>query len=87
MERRVRPAAREVAGAHLVVSAMGGYSVQRGSDYLGYIHASVAPLWNAYSRRIGQDDLYLGKMEQGEAVLAIIEAWDTALATHNRRPG
>jgi len=85
VERRVPPAEREVSGAHLVVSTMGGYSVLRQGHYLGYIHASANPLWNAYARRIGQDDLYLGRMAQDEAITAIVNAWDGALTAHNRR--
>jgi hypothetical protein len=87
VDRRVPPARREVLpGVFLVVSAMGSYSVHRQDSLLGYIHASATPLWNAYVRRVGQDDLHLGRMKQDEAVRAIVTAWDSALAGLNRRP-
>lgn len=87
MERRIPPAKREFpSGATLVTSTMGGYSVHRSGDYLGYIHVSAAPLWNAYLRRIGQADRYLGQLRQDEAVQAVVDAWDTALPALNRMP-
>jgi hypothetical protein len=77
VERRVPPAKREVlAGVILKVSVMGGYSVEREGDYIGWIHASIGDRWSAYVRRPGTTGDLLGRFAQDEAVKAIVTAWD-----------
>jgi len=77
MERRVPPAKREVLpGVTLKVSVMGGYSVERDGDYIGWIHASIGDRWSAYVRRPGTTGDLLGRFAQDEAVKAIVTAWD-----------
>jgi hypothetical protein len=79
IERQVRPRTCEIAGATLTVSTSGGYSVHHNGAYIGYIHASVGDRWNAYRRRPGALDDYLGKFVQEEAVRRIV------LASHEAR--
>lgn len=76
MERRVQPGKREILpGVTLAVSTMGGYSVERDGDYVGWIHASIGNQWNAYLRRPGEPlGELLGKFDQDEAVRRIIAA-------------
>jgi hypothetical protein len=77
VERRVPPAKREVlAGVILKVSVMGGYSIEREGDYIGWIHASIGDRWSAYVRRPGTSGDLLGRYTQDEAVKAIVTAWD-----------
>ena len=83
MERRVPPGEREIAGATLTVSTMGGYSVVRDGDYIGWIHASVGDQWNAYVRRPGTSGDLLGRYGQEEAVRAIVEAWNAGAPLPN----
>jgi hypothetical protein len=61
MERRVPGGQREIAGAVLTLSTMGGYSVTHRSDYLGYLHASVGDQFNVYRRKANAMDDWLGK--------------------------
>ena len=68
-----------IAGARLVVSTMGGYSVVRDGDYIGWIHASVGAQWNAYVRRPGTGGDHLGRFGQDEAVSRIVDAWDAGV--------
>lgn len=75
IERRVLPRAWEIAGATLVVSTSGGYSVHYQGAYIGYIHASLGDQWNAYRRCVDALDVYLGKFGQEEAVRRIV--WGT----------
>ena len=75
MERRVPVGSREIAGATLTVSTMGGYSVHLGGEYIGYIHASVGDQWNAYVRRLDGLDDHLGRFGQDRAVGEIVDAW------------
>lgn len=72
IERQVLPRTWEIAGATLTVSTSGGYSVDYEGGYIGYIHASVGGQWNAYRRRVGVPDDYLGKFGQAEAVRQIV---------------
>ena len=84
MERRVPPAKHEVLpGVTLQVSVMGGYSVERESDYIGWIHASVGDRWNAYVRRPGTSGDLLGRYTQVEAVRVIVTAWDAGAVVAN----
>ncbi|GAA2886919.1 hypothetical protein Acy02nite_24330 [Actinoplanes cyaneus] len=77
MERRVPPTKREfMPGVVLKVSVMGGYSVERENDYIGWIHASIGDRWSAYVRRPGTSGDLLGRFTQEEAVKAIVVAWD-----------
>lgn len=86
MERRIPPERREILpGVTLKVSVMGGYSVERASDYIGWIHASIGDRWNAYVRRPGTSGDFLGRYAQEEAVRAIVEAWDVAAALPSGR--
>ena len=80
MERRVPPGEREIAGAKLKVSTMGGYSIEHDGEYVGWIHASAGDRWNAYLRRPGTSGDFLGRFGQEEAVLAIVKAWDSGAA-------
>lgn len=76
MERRVPPVKREILpGITLSVSVLGGYSVEREGDYIGWIHASIGDRWNAYVRRPGATGDLLGRYAQDEAVRAIVTAW------------
>lgn len=77
MERRIPPEQREILpGVALSVSTMGGYSIERGGDYIGWIHAGVGDQWSAYVRRPGTTGDLLGRFGQAEAVKAIVTAWD-----------
>ena len=81
MERRIPPARREILpGVTLEVSVMGGYSIKRKGDYIGWIHASVGDRWNAYVRRPGTSGDLLGRYPQEEAVKVIVAAWDAGAA-------
>ncbi|GIE88663.1 hypothetical protein [Actinoplanes regularis] len=84
MDRRVPPAKREVLpGVTLTVSVMGGYSIERDGEYIGWIHASVGDHWNAYVRRLGSSGDPLGRYPQDEAVRVVVVAWDTGVALPN----
>ncbi|GIE89409.1 hypothetical protein SAMN06264365_111160 [Actinoplanes regularis] len=84
MEHRVAPTNREILpGVTLKVSVMGGYSVEREGDYIGWIHASIGDRWNAYVRRPGTSGGSLGRYTQEEAVKAIVTAWDAGTALPN----
>lgn len=84
MERRVPPAELEVRpGVLLKVSVLGGYSVERGGEYIGWIHASVGNYWNAYVRRPGASGDHVGRHTQAYAVSAIVAAWDAGVALPN----
>lgn len=86
MEHRVPPAKREfVPGVTLTVSVMGGYSVERDGDYIGWIHAGIDDRWNAYVRRPGAGGDLLGRFAQDEAVKAIVSAWDVGAALSSGR--
>jgi hypothetical protein len=62
VDRRVPPGSREIfPGVTLKVSVMGGYSVERDGDYIGWIHASIGDQWNAYVRRPGTGGDLLGR--------------------------
>ncbi len=74
MERRVPGRQREIAGAVLTLSTMGGYSVIHRSDYLGYLHASVGDQFNVYRRKVNAEDDWLGKYRLEEGVKAIMRA-------------
>jgi hypothetical protein len=79
VERRVPPAKREVVPrVTLTVSVIGGYSIERDGDYIGWIHASLGDRWNAYVRRPGTGGDLVGRFVQEEAVNAIVAAWDRA---------
>ncbi len=80
MQRRVPPGSRRIHGAVLSVSTMGGYSVHRGEEYLGFIHATVGDQWNAYVRRPDELADHLGRFGQEQAVQQIVESWDAAAA-------
>ncbi len=84
MERRVPPAELEVRpGVTLKVSVMGGYSVERDGEYIGWIHASVGSYWNAYVRRPGTSGDHVGRYTQEDAVSAIVAAWVAGVALPN----
>jgi hypothetical protein len=84
MDRRIPPGKREfVPGVALSVSTMGGYSIDRNGDYIGWIHASVGDQWNAYVRRPGTVGDFLGRFGQEAAVKAIVAAWDAGCAVPN----
>ncbi len=51
MERRVPGGQREIAGAVLTLSTMGGFSVTHQSDYVGYLHASVGDQFTSTGAR------------------------------------
>ena len=74
MERRVPGGQREVAGAVLTLSTMGGYSATHRSDYLGYLHASVGDQFNVYRRKVNAMDDWLGKYRLEDGVKAILRA-------------
>ena len=74
MERRVPGGQREIAGAVLTVSTMGGYSVTHRRDYVGYLHASLGDKFNVYRRKANAADDWLGKYRLEEGVEAILRA-------------
>jgi hypothetical protein len=74
VERRVPGGRREIAGAVLTLSTMGGFSVTHRSDYLGYLHASVGDQFNVYRRKVNDMDDWLGKFRLEEGVKAILRA-------------
>ncbi len=74
MERRVPGGQREIAGAVLSLSTMGGFSVIHGSDYVGYLHASVGDQFNVYRRKVNATDDWLGKYRLEDGVKAILRA-------------
>ena len=74
MERRVPFSTREIAGATLTTSTMGGYSVEVDGRYVGYMHASQGDQFNAYRRVPGADDCWLGTYVEEDAVRAIMGA-------------
>lgn len=74
-ERRVVPRSMDVAGAKLIVSTSGGYSVLYDGVYIGYVHASLGDHWNAYIRRVKALDDHLGRFRQEDAVRRIIGAY------------
>jgi hypothetical protein len=79
VERRVPPAKHEVLPrVTLTVSVIGGYSIERNGDYIGWIHASSGDRWNAYVRRPGTSGDLVGRFVQEEAVNADVAAWDRA---------
>ncbi|MEU7589456.1 radical SAM protein [Micromonospora sp. NPDC049230] len=87
MERRIPPAKREfLPGVTLTVSVMGGYSIEREGDYIGWIHASVDNRWNAYVRRPGTGGHPLGRYDQEEAVKAVVAAWEAGTVLPKRMP-
>jgi hypothetical protein len=73
-QRRVPGGQREIAGAVLTLSTMGGYSVTHRSDYVGYLHASVGDQFNVYRRKVNEMDDWLGKYRLEEGVKAILRA-------------
>ncbi|GIF08606.1 hypothetical protein [Actinoplanes siamensis] len=84
MDHRVQSTKHEVSpGVVLKVSVMGGYSVEREGDYIGWIHAGVGDRWSAYVRRPGTSGDLLGRYAQDEAVKAIVTAWDAGVALPN----
>ncbi|GGN75446.1 hypothetical protein GCM10010112_46670 [Actinoplanes lobatus] len=84
MERSVLPAKREILpGVILKVSVMGGYSVEREDDYIGWIHAGIGDRWSAYVRRPGTSGELLGRYTQDEAVKAIVSAWEAGAVLPN----
>ena len=84
MDRRALFGSREISpGVTLKVSAMGGYSVERDGDYIGWIHASVGDTWNAYARRPGTSGEFLGRYTQDEAVKVIVTAWHSGAVLPN----
>lgn len=73
MKCRVPPAKYEISpGVTLTVSVIGGYSIERDGDYIGWIHASFGDHWNAYVRRPGTAGDLVGRFVQEEAVKAIV---------------
>lgn len=77
MERRIPPERREILpGVTLKASVMGGYSVERDGDYIGWIHAGPEDSWSAYVRRPGTSGDLLGRYAQAKAVKVIVTAWD-----------
>ena len=84
VERRVPPAKREILpGVTLTVSVVGGYSIERDGDHIGWIHASFGDRWNAYVRRPGTGGDLVGRFAQEEAVRAIATAWDARAVVTN----
>jgi hypothetical protein len=61
-------------GVTLRRSVEGGYSVERGGEYIGWIHASLGDQWQAYVRRPGAGGDRLGRFSQVEAVRAVVTA-------------
>ena len=80
MERRVPSSTREIAGAKLTISTMGGYSVTVDDIYIGFLHASQGNLFNAYQRMPGGVPNWLGKYVEEAAVRAIKAAYGRAQA-------
>jgi hypothetical protein len=80
VERRIASSTREIAGANLTISTMGGYSVTVDGDYIGYMHAAQGNLFNAYERVPGGPDNWLGKYVEEAAVRAIKAAYGRAQA-------
>jgi hypothetical protein len=74
MERRVPGGQREIAGAVLNLSTVGGFSVTHRSVYVGYLHASVGDRFNVYRRKVNDVDDWLGKYPLEEGVKAILRA-------------
>lgn len=74
MDRRVPSSTREVAGATLTISTMGGYSVLDGDDYIGFLHAAQGSLFNAYLRVPDAPADWLGKYTAEDGVRAIMRA-------------
>jgi hypothetical protein len=74
VERRVPYSTREIAGATLTISTMGGYSVTVDGDYIGFMHAAQGNLFNTYQRVPGEEANWLGKYVQDDAVRAIVGA-------------
>jgi hypothetical protein len=86
VERRVPAAMREISpGVVLKASVMGGYSIERDGDYIGWIHASIGDRWSAYVRRPGTSGDLLGRYTQDDAVKAIVTAWDAGVVLPNGR--
>jgi hypothetical protein len=74
VERRIASSTREIAGAVLTVSTMGGYSVEVDGDYIGFMHAAQGDLFNAYQRVPGESGNWLGKFGAEDAVRVIMRA-------------
>ena len=74
MERRIPSRTREVAGATLTISTVGGYSISVAGDYIGYLHASQGGQFNTYLRVPDGMDEWLGKYREEDAVRAVIGA-------------
>jgi hypothetical protein len=74
VERRIPSGTRQIAGATLTISTMGGYSVTVGGDYIGFMHTIEAGLFNTYQRVPGKPDCWLGRYGEEDAVRAIMEA-------------
>jgi hypothetical protein len=74
MQRRVPPSEQRIAGALLVRSTSGGYSIMHAGDYIGYVHASVGNQWNAYRRMTNELDTHLGRLSIEEAVRAVLRS-------------
>lgn len=84
MERCVPSAKCEVPPrVTLTVSVIGGYSIARGGDYIGWIHAGLGDRWNAYVRRPGTGGDLVGRFVQEEAVTAIVAARDGVTLLQN----
>lgn len=81
MEHGVPFRKREIAGATLEISTVGGYSVVADGVYVGYLHASQGNLFNAYRRVPTGADAWLGKYAEDEAVRAILRACGRAPKT------
>ncbi|WIM97582.1 hypothetical protein ACTOB_001115 [Actinoplanes oblitus] len=78
MKREILP------GVTLTVSVMGGYSIERDGEYIGWIHASLGDRWNAYVRRPGSSGDLVGRYAQDDAVRAIVAAWEAGAALPNK---
>ncbi|WP_433304968.1 hypothetical protein ACQP2F_16805 [Actinoplanes sp. CA-030573] len=76
MERRVPGGRREIAGAVLTLSTMGGYSVSHDGADVGYLHASVGDQFNLYRRTADGTGDWLGKYRLEDGVRAILSACD-----------
>jgi hypothetical protein len=62
-------------GVTLTRSTLGGFSVEAGADYIGWMHASSGDYWNAYLRVPGAEGRYLGRFHpQVEAARRIAHA-------------
>ena len=79
MERRIPGSQREIAGAVLTVSTMGGFSVTHQSNYVGYLHASVGDQFNVYRRKVNAVDDWLGKYRLEEGVKVILRSCGLAV--------